>query len=766
MPEPTPLRPHPTRAPARYGGGPPRQPPGPPFGDGDGRPRRPDTGPRSRPLGRPKLKKLRLALILAGLGALALISTVFGMMMAVASELPALENQTEFRNAENSTLLAGGDEIASLTGNQHRILIDESEVSPTLKNAVIAIEDRRFYEHEGVDYLGIARAFVQDVAVRSAAQGGSTITQQFVKNALAAQNDRTVFQKLRESALAYHLERQWSKQKILTQYLNSVYFGNGAYGVESAMRTYFGEGRKPDDYGSNERLATTAEPHEAALLAAMISSPIAYDPVQNPEAALDRRNLVLDHMLEQGLITDAEYDDSVDEPVPTEDDITPPEIDSSVPFFTTWVTQQLVDRYGAGTVFGGGLEVSTTLDPALQQSAEQAVEGNLAGVGPSAAVVTVENRTGEVKAMVGGEDFDETAFNLATNGHRQPGSAIKPFTLVTALEQGVSASDIFTSEKKVLTNPENPAEKFTAENYEETYTGPTTLVDATINSDNSIYAELGLQAGTENIARTASAMGIETPLSTNPAMTLGGLEQGLTPLEMAFAYTTLANDGVRRSGQLASSPMGPVGIEKVQEGDETVADNEPSTERVFPEAIGTEAKEMLTGVVTSGTGKSANIPGAGVWGKTGTTENYGDGWFVGGTEKCTTAVWVGYPDRIRPMKTEYRGQPVAGGTFPADIWHDYMVQALELDGDCAAAEGAIAPTTPVPGSETTTTPTTPSAPAPPAEPTTPAPTTPTTPQPQTTTPTAPAAPQTTPQTAPQTTPANPSAQSGAPTTSP
>ncbi len=612
--------------------------------------------------------------------------------MAVASDLPSLENQAEYAAAENSVLTAeGGEEIASLTGNQHRILIDESEVAPTLKNAVIAIEDRRFYEHEGVDYVGIARAFAQDLINRSAVQGGSTITQQFVKNALAAQNDRTVFQKLRESALAYHLERQWSKQKILTQYLNSVYFGNGAYGVESAMRVYFGG---DNEYDTEDRLSTTVEPHEAALLAGMISSPSAYDPVQNPEAAQSRRDHVLQTMLDQGVLTEEEYETSVDQPLPEEKDINPPELDSSIPYFSTWVTQQLVDRYGAGKVFGGGLEVTTTVDPALQQSAEEAADAKLAGIGPSASVVAIENRTGEVKAMVGGDDFDERAFNLATNGHRQPGSAIKPFTLITALEQGVSPTDTFVSEPKLLDNPDGPG-KFSAENYEDSYTGTTSLTDATINSDNSIYAELGIQVGTEEIAQTAQDMGIQTELSTNPSMTLGGLEEGVTPLEMAFAYSTIANGGVRKSGSLAASEMGPVGIERIEDPEGEVETNQLETSRAFDEAVAEDAKELLTGAVTSGTGTAASLGGAPVvWGKTGTTENYGDGWFVGSTDQCTVAVWVGYPDSVKPMKTEYNGGPVAGGTYPAEIWHDFMAQAIQHDGACQP-EGVVAPVEPV-----------------------------------------------------------------------
>ncbi len=658
---------------------------------------------------RPKLKKLRLALIALGLGLLAIVSTVFGMMMAVASDLPSLDNQAEFLASRNSILLDGGsgDQLARLTGNQNRILIDESDVSPALKNAVIAIEDRRFYDHEGVDYIGIGRAFVQDLRRQSAVQGGSTITQQFVKNALAAQGDRSVFQKLRESALAYHLERQWTKQKILTQYLNTVYFGNGAYGVESAMRTYFNAGR--EDFPSGERLSTNVEPAQAALLAGMIASPSLYDPVQNPEASKARRDTVLASMRDQGMITPAQYEDGVAEPIPTESDIKQPELESEEPYFSTWVTQQLVDRYGAGRVFGGGLKITTTLDPSLQTAAERAV-GRLSGIGPAGSLVAIENRTGEVKAMVGGDNFEKQAFNLATNGHRQPGSTIKPFTLATALEEGISPESTWESRRKVLPWPGRPNQNFVAENYEDSYSGTATLRDATINSDNSVFAEVGLEVGTKDIAAMAERMGIQTRMSTNPAMTLGGLKEGLTPLEMAFAYSTFANDGLRKSGTLASSSLGPVGIKKVEDGGETVDQNKPRSTRAFSAETASTARELLTGVVASGTGTKASIPGHTVWGKTGTTENYGDAWFVGGDEEYTVAVWVGYPDRVKPMTTEYNGQEVAGGTFPTEIWRAFMSTAI--DGQ-SAPDGAspTTPTTPAPA-PTQEAPAAPTAPAP------------------------------------------------------
>ena len=353
------------------------------------------------PARKPKLKKLRLMLILTGLAVLALVSTVFGMLMAVSSDLPSLENQAEFRAAENSRLYSDGPgcrepgnapcQIAKLTGNQNRILLREGEISPNIKNAVIAVEDQRFYEHEGVDYTGIGRALVQDVLKRRAAQGGSTITQQFVKNALSAQADRTVFQKLRESALAYHLERQWPKEKILTQYLNTVYFGNGAYGIEAAVRTYFGDGDEPDELAAaenasgvqyapppvdgdepdpNAREATDVTPAEAAMLAGLIASPSLYDPVVNPRNATARRNLVLTRMYEQGMITKADYEENTRQSVPDEDEVDPPTTESEQPYFTSWMTQQLVDRYRPGRVFGGGLKIKTTIDPEMQAAAE------------------------------------------------------------------------------------------------------------------------------------------------------------------------------------------------------------------------------------------------------------------------------------------------------------------------------------------------------------------------------------------------------------
>ena len=661
---------------------------------------------------KPKLKKLRLALVFSGLSVLALISTVFGMLMAVASDLPSLENRAQYRSAKNSVLYADNwgckdldrdpdcQEIAKLTGNQNRILVGENEISANVKNAVIAIEDRRFYSHKGVDYTGIARAFGQDVLKRRAAQGGSTITQQFVKNALDAQGDRSVFQKLREAALAYHLERKWPKEKILTQYLNTVYFGNGAYGIEAAVRTYFGDGDEPDERAGagdagvsytppvaeegqqnpDARESEDVAPHEAALLAGMIASPTMYDPVQHPQAARARRNLVLQRMLDMNTISQAQYNEAIRQSLPAEDDVDPPNTESTEPYFTSWMTEHLLTRYRPGKVFAGGLKVRTTIDPELQDAAEQAIVGRLAGVGPDAALVAIQNKTGEVRAMVGGSDYNARPFNLATNGHRQPGSSIKPFILARALDDGIDPNSVWASQPKVFSfvNGHGQRGKFAVSNYEDSYLGSASLWSATATSDNSVFAELGMKVGRRRVARLAQRMGIRTKLSTNPAMLLGGLKEGVTPLEMAYAYSTIANDGKRISGSMAPDGRGPVAIQSVEDGEGSVTDNKRIETQVLPTSVAQVEKDMLRLVVTSGTGKAAQVGDEDIWGKTGTTENYGDAWFVGGNADLTVAIWVGYADKLQPMEYEHAGGPVAGGTFPAEIFHDFMSSWLEL----------------------------------------------------------------------------------------
>src|SRR4051794_7446310 len=652
----------------------------------------PEPGPAPEVRKRkPKLKKLRFFLVFAGLAALALVSTIFGLMMSVSSDLPSLENHAQLRIARNSILYSGSGktvQLAKLTGSQNRILDESGDISPNVKNAVIAIEDKRFYEHSGVDYRGIARAVVQDVVKSHAAQGASTIEQQFVKNVLEAQGTRTVFEKLREAALAYHLDRRWTKDKILTEYLNTIYFGNGAYGIEAAARTYFGQADTPYDPHA-QKAATNLAPWQAAYLAGMIASPSAYDPVQHPVAAHARMLVVLRDMVQQRMITGAQFAESRNRYInPTA--VHPPHPDSRVPYFSSWVTQQLLDRYhSTGLVFGGGLKVTTSLDSDLQAAAEQAIQGRLGNIGPSASLVAIDNKTGEVKAMVGGSDFEHRPFNLATNGHRQPGSSFKPFTLIGALEKGVSPDRTFASSPHCWDVPHSKGERFCPKNYNNDYAGVRTLASATVASDNSVSAQVGIAlVGTNKIARVPHLRGVRTPLSRNYAMVLGGLKEGVTPLEMAYAYSTLANDGERVWGSMGPSSRSPVAIEKVLDSNGDTRDvNHVRKTRTIPYDVAQSAKGILAQVVSNGTGKAAQIPEFAA-GKTGTTENYGDAWFVGFNKDLTVAVWVGYPDKLRPMLTEYHGGPVAGGTFPAEIWHDFMTAWIKIrDGRKAAREG-------------------------------------------------------------------------------
>jgi penicillin-binding protein 1A len=642
------------------------------------------------------MKKLRFLFVLLGLAVLGMVSMVFGMMAAVSQDLPAIYNFAQYKAAKNSVVVdASGETIGTLTSDQNKILLTSGQISPNIKNAVVSIEDSRFYEHNGVDFQGIARALIKDVLSQSAAQGASTITEQFVKNALEAEGSRTVFEKFREAALAYRLERHWTKDKILTEYLNTIYFGEGAYGIEAAARTYFGNAH-PGCGTTTEPCASVLEPWEAATLAAIIASPSAYDPKIYPENSLARRNLVLEKMYEQGYITHEQFDEGHQQALPAPDDIEPPKLDSKAPYFTAWLRQQLVERYGAAKAFFGGLEVKATLDLRLQAAAEEAVSSYMGYLPATASVVVLDNHNVGVKAMVGGPNFETKPFNLATQGHRQPGSSIKPFTLITALEEGISPYTTFESAVQEFHFGKNGEETFVVHNDEDSYIGTCDIVCATTYSDNTIYAQLGLEGlkgktiadRTRSIAGTIHKMGYDDPISTNPAMVLGGLELGVTPLGWTYAYSTIANDGDRVSGTLAPRPGdSPVAYTQVTDQDDHTikdGDNDSIHTQVIPEGVAQEAKSILETVVSSGTGTHANIGASGQWGKTGTTENNGDAWFCGGIEEVTACVWVGYADTTTPMTTLYNGGPVMGGTFPALIWASVVSAWQEIKAERAA----------------------------------------------------------------------------------
>ncbi len=650
---------------------------------------------------RPRLKRLRFLAILLAVLLLGLVSFVFGMFVAVASDLPSLTHFSQYKDEQSSTLYDDLGHPIGVLSQHNRVIVTPEQIPRIVKQAVISIEDKRFLTNGGIDIRGIARAFIDDIEHKGTIQGASTIEQQFIKNALQAQSHRTIFEKLREAALAYQLSHKWSKEKIITAYLNTIYFGNGAYGIESAAQTYFGSDVNHLGCGTpnHELCVQQMQPWEAALLAGIIQSPSAYDPANHPVAARERRDVVLRQMLDQGYLTPRLYAESVSQALPAPQQIRAPQEQTvegaDVGYFTSWVQQQIIERYGA-RAFDGGLKIRTTLDLELQRAAEQAVNNYLAyPAGPSASLVAIENSTGEVRAMVGGRNYDESPFNLATEGERQPGSSFKAFDLAAALEDGISPYSEWASKEKVFIVPHTGGhEKFVVHNDEGAYSGVNTLIGATAYSDNSIYAEVGLKVKTTRIAHLAHRMGITTPLSTNPAMTIGGLTVGVTPLDMAHAYETIAHGGRRVSGTLVEDAA-PVGIQEVDAGGRLLPDgarldrNEVRTESVLPAEVAQTETSMLETVLQYGTGRAAAI-GQFAAGKTGTTSNYGDAWFVGWDSKYTVAVWVGYPNKLIPMTTDFNGGPVLGGTYPALIWHDFMTAALQVDKTRAEAAAAAA----------------------------------------------------------------------------
>ena len=615
------------------------------------------SGPRRRVR---KLRLLGLLLILLVLGTL---SFTFGLVTSVASEIPSLDpGRLQAKEVDGYIYDRTGERVlAVLRGKQSRILVPSNKISDRMKLAIVAIEDKRFYEHRGVDIHGIFRAVVQDIQHKAVVEGGSTITQQFVKNTYSA-NQRSIARKLKEAALAWQLEQRWSKDKILTAYLNTIYFGNGAYGVQQAALTYF-------HHGADRKHLTWAE---AALLAGIPSDPSRYDPVTNPTAARERRDTVLKALLDQGDITQAEFLRATAAKLPGADDVHLSGLRGPAPYFTNYVEQQLIDRYGSGRVFGGGLRVNTTIDLDVQRIARQAITKWLTDPnGPSAALVAVDPRNGKVLAMIGGNNYRKSQFNLAVQGERQPGSSFKPFVLATALRDGISPDSEFESGPVEIPLGDKV---WSVHNYENSDLGRISLATATEVSDNTVYAQLTQLVGPNNIARTARRLGITSPLKSYFAIGLGA--EAVNPLEMARAFSAFANGGRRIDG--AAFGNRPRAISTVRnEAGRMVDNNVPVRRPVLTANTAALETSLLQSVVRAGTGKRAQLDdGRPVAGKTGTTENYGDAWFVGYTPQLVTAVWVGYPTTLRPMLTEYNGDSVAGGTFPALIWKTFMQRAL------------------------------------------------------------------------------------------
>jgi penicillin-binding protein 1A len=578
---------------------------------------------------------------------------------------PSLEPARSVTLQSSKVLAADGSVLTTLHGEENRETVTLARIPKVLRDAVVAIEDERFWEHRGVDLRATLRAAYEDATKGKILQGGSTITQQYVKNALL-DSDRTLGRKVREAALAYHLEHEVTKEKILERYLNTIYFGNSAYGVQAASTTYF---NVPVD---NVNVA------QAALLAGVIRAPATYDPFVHPDAARRRRDDVVDklvalHRLTPDVATLIKAQDlGVVRPLAAER--------YPAAYFVEEVKRQLLSDpvYGTGdtpaarvaSVFGGGLRVHTTLDPRRQLLAEDAVAKVLSRPDhdPSAAVVSVDPRTGYVQAMVGGRDFfgqePHAKLNLATQGHRQAGSAFKPIVLAAALVDGIPLSRSYRAPAQIDI-PLTRQKSWRVRNYEGGGGGRMNLIDATVKSSNTVYAQLIMEVGPANAMNLARRMGITSQLEPYPAAVLG--TNDVTPLDMASAYSTLAARGVH---------VAPVLITKVTKADGTVLYQQQHREdRVLPESVVDAEVPVLEQVVRRGTGVNARI-GRPVAGKTGTTEKWNDAWFVGFTPELVTAVWVGFPEAqvsMVPPRTRLR---VTGGTWPAEIWQLYNAAAL------------------------------------------------------------------------------------------
>jgi penicillin-binding protein 1A len=606
------------------------------------------------------VRKLRLLALLGVLGLVCSVSFVYGLVTAIASDIPQLDPLNQADLAQDGFIYAsdGKTVLARLRGSESRVVVNSNQISEDMKRAIVAVEDRRFWQHRGVDVRGIARAVWADLQAKDYVQGASTITQQFVKNTYV-KNDRTISRKLKEAALAWQLERRWSKDRILTAYLNTVYFGNSAYGVQMAARVYF------------DKKASELTLPEAALLAGIPANPTAFDPALNPKAARARRATVLELMRDQDLITPAQFRQADDTPLPRPKTIgLPSSRTGPAPYFVEYVKQQLVDHYGSGEVFGGGLHVTTSIDLELQKRAQAAVQEWLRPIprGPSAALVAIDPRDGRVLAMYGGSSFKESQFNLAVQGERQSGSSFKPFVLAAALSAGISPSTVFQSKPTTISLG---GQNWTVANYEGSYLGNIDLFDATTHSDNAVFAQLTALVGPAKVRDVAHLLGITSPLNDYLAIGLG--VEAVNPLEMARAFASFANGGARVDGRVLGDR--PRAVLEVKDG-KRVEENDPVEKPVLDPNDDAILTDMLENVVQEGTGKRAAIPGRQVAGKTGTTENYGDAWFVGYTPQLAVAVWVGYPKKLIPMESQFEGGPVAGGTYPALIFKSFTEDAL------------------------------------------------------------------------------------------
>src|SRR4051795_2480085 len=586
----------------------------------------------------------------------ALVVIVAGSFVAyvlyLSWQTPAIDKLRPRPESQNSIVFAAnGTRLGFIPAAQLRQEVPSSSIPAYVKQAIVAVEDRRFYQHKGVDYPGILRAAAKDATSHAVVQGGSTITMQLVRRVYLSR-DRNFKRKIEEATLAREMERRRSKDWILTHYLNDVSFGTAggqeAVGVQAAARVFFG---KP---------AKSLNLTQSVLLAGLPQEPTLYNPIRHPEAAKARRAQVLHSMVRAGMIA---------QDVAAKVDRGGLGLHLSHYYthrrerhFFDYVEAELRQRVGAAGIRAGGLRVHTTLDLKLQRTARAAIRHRLDRPhDPAAAVVSINPRNGDIRAMATTTKYEREQFDYASQGHRQRGSTFKPIVLLAAIagHQANPKKTFYVSKQLDMDSGFGPIHVKT---YSHTYGGRMNLVNATLQSDNSVFEQLDLDVGPDLVADTAANLGIDTPLDGYPAEGLGGLHRGVTPLELARAYATFANGGNR---------LDTTAIKTVDFLDgHSIALDTAGADNLFKDGETYEVTKILQQNMKHGTGTAAQM-GCPAAGKTGTTDTFRDAWFAGYTPRMSTVVWVGYPHRSVPM-TNVHGIKVAGATFPAQIWHDYM----------------------------------------------------------------------------------------------
>ncbi len=603
-----------------------------------------------------------LAVLVIGTGFVA------GTGFAFSRRLPDISALYSPPSEATRIYASNGELIASLF-RENRDYVTLSEIPDVLQRAVVAIEDDRFYQHRGIDFRGTLRAMWRNTLAGELKEGGSTITQQLARTIFLTQK-KQVSRKLAEMMLAVEIERRLTKAEILERYLNQVYFGQGAYGVEMAARVYF------------NRRAKDLDLTQSAMLAGLIRAPSVSSPYQNPDTAKSRQRLVLQRMAQLGYITAAQAAKAVAEPIRLSEESNAGLVGIRAPYFVSYILPSLLQRYGEDLVYNGGLRVYTTLDLTLQIAAEKAVREGIDQAKEArlnisqGALVAIEPQTGYVRAMIGGYDFAQSQFNRAWQAQRQPGSAFKPFIYTTAIANGMTPTKIIVDEPVTYEIIGTKERFWKPKNYDGKFNGPLTLRYALEHSINIPAVKTLNDVGPQSVIDYAKRMGITSPLRPNLSLALGTSE--VSPIEMASAFGTLATLGVRAT---------PIAVRKVTTRDgQVLEDNLPQRQLALGSDVAYVMIDLLKGVILRGTGQAANI-GRPAAGKTGTTDDYRNAWFIGFTPHLSTAVWVGNDDNT-PMRR------VVGGMTPARIWRAFMKVAEEplRADDWAKPEGVTSAT--------------------------------------------------------------------------